>query len=307
MQIVVFNCGVFNQVSHKMPVDCRYYEEVATSDNLHLASDADIIVSNDFTVDAKVLDKLPKLKLICLLGSGYDLINHSELRKRNIQLCNTPNYGVENVAQVCLAMILDAACDLGIKSRLDWSHIHGKNCRPIFELYGSRVGFLGYGRVAKRVQEMLAPFNCTFYSYSARGAEDLENEGVCKVSLEQLCKECDVISVHARSTDENHGILGKEMFDLMSGSIVVNTARGRIINEGALLEALESGRVLRAALDVREQEPPVDDKLLHPHCLTTPHIACRSDKAYKRMVDEVLLNISQFLESGQSGNLVTIV
>lgn len=276
------------------------------------AANADIIVMDDIALTEGDLPDFPKLKLISLLGTGFDTIDREAMRRNGITVCNTPNYGTENVAQHTVALLFALTHRIGQQDQLirthGWPSVRSSIIEqfPIYELRGKTLGFLSYGLTARRVQEMLSGFQLRFIAHSSRDAAELQQQGVEKVEIDTLFSESDILSIHSRSSPANRHIVSTNLLARMKpSSMLINTARGNLVDEAALAASLTSKQLAGAALDVLEQEPPqADNPLLHvPNCILTPHIAWNSHPACERLAHESYQNIKAYL-NGTPQNVV---
>lgn len=286
-----------------------FNDEFLTEENLleKTRGDLEIIIANGgFMLTEEHIEQRPNLRLISVLGSGYDPLSPVELARHNIALCITPDYGTENVAQFAVAMILDLCCGLALKRRADWGQIFGKSMAPIEELGQMTIGLLGYGRIAARVRQMLSPFNCKFLISSRRSLDP--NPDCRQVEIEELFEQSDLVTIHSRATENNLHLVNRELLQSMKpGSLLVNTSRGSLVDEAALAQALRYGPLAAAALDVMEQEPPSPGNPLLEldNCYITPHCACYSLEARKRLASETLKNIRKYLAGEAVTNRIT--
>lgn len=268
------------------------------------ASEADIIIMNDVPLGFDDLQDFPNLKMISLLGSGYDMIDLAGMKRGGVAVLNAPSYGIENVAQHAVALLFELAHSIGQQHQQitdsGWSDVrpHCIQHFPIMELQGKTLGIVGYGNTAARVQEMLSGFNMKFAAASARSEQDLAACGVEKMSLQQLFASADIITIHARSTPENRHLINAELLaDMKPTSLLINTARGDLINEEDLAHALKNKQLAGAGLDVLAEEPPAaENPLLQlSNCILTPHIAWNSQAGRERLTHETLANVRAFL------------
>ncbi|SHI77172.1 glycerate dehydrogenase [Rubritalea squalenifaciens DSM 18772] len=276
------------------------------------AAGADCIVMDDVPLTEDHLPDFPELKLISLLGTGFDTIDREAMRRHGITVCNTPNYGTENVAQHTVALLFALAHRIGEQHHLiqsqGWPAVRAGIIEqfPIQEIQGKTFGFLSYGLIARRVQEMLSGFQLRFIASSSRSANELQEQGVEKVDLETLFASSDILSIHSRSSPANHLVVSAELLALMKPtSLLINTARGNLVDEQALATALANQQLAGAALDVLSPEPPLPESplLSAPNCILTPHIAWNSLPACERLAHESYQNIKAFLE-GSPQNVV---
>jgi D-3-phosphoglycerate dehydrogenase len=242
-------------------------------------------------VTAELIAKAPELSVVARAGVGVDNVDLPAATARGIRVVNAPTAATESVAEITVAFMLMLVRDLfsQIQTTKAGRWERGGNRQ---ELAGKEVGFLGYGRIAREVARKLTTFSVRSRAFDpfVKNTDD----GTEMLDLETVLSSSDIVSVHAALTPENHHLLNAERIQRMRrGAYVVNVARGPLIDEAALLAALDSGQLGGAALDVFETEPPRDPRLLaHPKVLATPHIGAATHEAQARagsqIVDEVL-------------------
>lgn len=246
-----------------------------------------LVVRSRTKVTHELLDRAPKLKFIARAGVGLDNIDLPAATARGIQVANAPTAATASVAELTLAFLLLLARGLyprivEVKSGTWKRNELGR------ELSGKTVGFVGYGRIAREVARYLGPIGCPTVAYDpfVRSAADATE----LLPLEEVLRRSDFVSVHAASTPENRHLLNAERFALMKpGACLINVARGALVDERALLEALRAGSLAGAALDVFEVEPPTDRELLaHPRVLATPHLGASTHEGQARAGQQVV-------------------
>jgi D-3-phosphoglycerate dehydrogenase len=250
-----------------------------------------LIVRSRTKVDRNLLAAAPQLQLIARAGVGVDSVDMVAAGERGIRVVNAPAAATASVAELSMTFYLLLVRGLlpKIASTRAGRWERGTSGH---ELAGKTVGFVGYGRIAREIARRLASFGTMTIAYDpfVRATGDATS----LLPLDDLLSRADIVSVHAALTPENHHLLDARAFGRMKpGSFLVNVARGALVDEAALLEALGSGRVAGAALDVFEEEPPMNRALLeHPHLIATPHLGASTGEAQGRagadVVDEVL-------------------
>lgn len=264
---------------------------------LQVAGDADVIAVQSVRplLTREVLGRLPRCRCTIRAGAGYDSIDYRAATELGIMVCNTPTYCTDDVADHAVALMLAAVRHV---PRLDAAMRRGRYARelarPTRRVAGSTLGIIGLGRIGSTTARRVRGWDMTVLAYDPYvGPDKAEPLGVTLVSLEGLLRRSDFITVHCPLTDETHHLLGFEAFAMVKeGLILVNTARGPIVQEEALVAALEEGRVWAAGLDVTEQEPlPADSPLYGlDNVILTPHIAANSPEAREdlyRLICEV--------------------
>jgi len=264
---------------------------------LEVARDADVIAVQSVRplLTREVLSQLPRCRCTIRAGAGYDSIDYRAATELGIMVCNTPTYCIDDVADHAVALMLAAVRHV---PRLDAAMRRGRYARelarPTRRVAGTTLGIIGLGPIGSTTARRVRGWDMTVLAYDPYiSPEKAEPLGVTLVSLEELLRRSDFISIHCRLTDETHHLLSYEQFAMAKeGLILVNTARGPIVHEEALVQALEEGRVWAAGLDVTEQEPlPADSPLFRfDNVILTPHVAANSPEAREdlyRLICEV--------------------
>ena len=272
---------------------CRVVEATKGEADLepHLAEAWGIVVRSRTKVTAAFLAKCPHLSLVARAGVGVDNVEVPAATARGVRVVNTPTAATASVAELSVGLYLLLARNLYERIRAtkagEWkrSELGG-------ELEGKTVGFVGYGRIAREIARRLQPFRVktvAFDPFVPHASDATE-----MLPLDDVLQRSDFVSLHAALTPENHHLLNAERLGRMkAGAYLVNVARGALVDEEALLAALDAGRLAGAALDVFETEPPTREKLLHhPRLLATPHLGASTREAQERaghfIVGEVL-------------------
>ena len=283
------------------------YDYTAPQDVIARIGDAPIILTNKTVISAEVMAACPQLRYIGVLATGYNVVDIAEAKKRGIVVTNVPAYSTPTVAQFTMALLLEICLHVGHHSRVvhegKWSA-----CRdfafwdyPLMELQGKTIGIVGYGSIGKEVARVAQAFGMKVLAYSRHGAEDFHTE------LDELYAQADIVSLHCPLTAENTGMINAATIAKMKdGVIILNTARGGLINEGDLREALLSGKVYAAASDVTCREPiNADSPLLGvPNMIITPHIAWAATEARQRLLGVAIDNVRQYLAGNVQNNVV---
>ena len=274
---------------------------------LAAVAEASIIVVNKAVLDAKLIQQLPdSIRLIAVSATGYDNIDINAAAARNIRVVNTPGYGTNAVAQMTLALILNCATQLTTQVSLlrnaGWNKEEGLSI-PMSELAGKTLGIVGLGAIGSRVAELALAFDMQVIAYT-RTTKDLDD--VKEVSLAELAARSDYVSLHCALSQENSGFINHEFLAKMKPSaFIINTARGGLIDESALVDALQNKLIAGAALDVLTTEPPAKDNplLTMSNVIVTPHIAWGPLEARQRCLDITESNIASFIY-GEPQNLL---
>lgn len=259
-----------------------------------------------FIVDKALIDTLDNCKAIIALGMGYQNVDMEAAGNKGIYVTNIPDYCIEEVSDHTVAMMLSGMrrlSDYGdvVKSG-SWDSFAVSGVKPIGSL---TVGLLGFGRISKRVAEKLKPFGAKIIAHDAFISREIFDEyEVESVSFEALMQRSDHLSLHVPLTEDTKHIINADSLKLMQdGSFIINTCRGGIIKEDDLIQAIESGKVAGAALDVLEQEPPdFSDSLLNKkEVLITPHAAYYSDEALKNLRVKACDKVIEAMTTGKIG------
>lgn len=275
--------------------------------------DSDIVLVNKVPITQAVLDACPNIKLICVQATGYNVVDCQACAQRNIPVTNVPTYGTAAVAQFTMALILEMCHRVGLHNHSvhqgDWAKADSF-CywlSPQMELAGKTLGIIGFGRIGQAVGRLAKAFGMDVITYNRSQSE--EGRKIARyVDLETLLTESDILSLHCPLTADNEKIINRENIARMKdGAMLVNTARGGLVDEEALVEALESGKLRYAAVDVVSQEPmPADHPLLKTRkIIITPHIAWAPVESRQRLMDCVEENIRSFLR-GEPQNVVNM-
>lgn len=287
------------------------YERTPSDKILERAKDADIIVTNKTPITKEIIDNLPNLRFIALMSTGYNIVDYMYLKEKGIPVSNIPSYSTDAVAQLVMSFILEIAMNVGLHSQSvksgDWVN-SSDFCywkTPLTELSGKTMGIFGFGKIGKAVAERAKAFGMNVIAYTPR-MHGNEPDFVKFVSLDEMLKNADVVSMHCPLTPETEGIVDKEFISKMKcGAYFINTSRGTVVNEQALADALNSDKLGGAGLDVLSTEPPkADNPLLSAkNCFITPHIAWAAFETRERLVGILKENIQAFI-NGKPQNVI---
>ena len=292
--------------------DVIVYERTENSDIVNRIGDAEYVYTNKTPITKETINKCPKLKWIGVLATGYNVVDIDAAKVKNISVSNVPDYSTSSVAQLVFALLLELCHHAGAHSTAvksgQWTNSMDF-CfwnYPLVELKGKTLGIIGLGRIGRSVAKIADAFGMNVLAYSRSRHEEIENGNLKYTSLDKLIKNSDVISLHCPLTEDTKGIINKSSIAKMKdGVIIINTARGGLIAENDLKDALVSGKVAGAGCDVVSEEPiKADNPLLSaPNIILTPHIAWAPKEARIRLMDIAVNNLSEFL----NGNPVNIV
>lgn len=291
--------------------DVTVYDRTSPEDVVSRIGDAQIVLINKTPITAKIMDACPNLRLICVEATGYNVVDCEAAKQRGILVCNVPTYGTDAVAQFTFALLLEICHQVGHHS----TSVHsGDWCRspdfcywhtPQMELAGKTLGIIGFGKIGRAVAKIANAFNMRVLAYSRSRCIEGEMLGEY-VDLDTLLKNADIISLHCPATAQTKEIINAASIEKMKdGAILINTARGGLIRETDLADALKSGKLRAAAADVVSVEPiRLDNPLLSaPNCIITPHMAWAPIEARQRIIQITAENIRAYLE-GKPINVV---
>lgn len=257
---------------------------------------ADALIAGLEQIDEKLINKAKKLKVISRYGVGYDNVDCEAAKRNGIQVTVTPGANGESVADLAIALMLAAARNVSL---MDAAMKRKEQKRPQgIELFQKTLGIVGAGKIGKGVARRCRGFDMKILAYDMCPDENFVKEtGACYVDLETLIRESDFISIHSPLTEKTRRMFSNEQFKMMKqDAVIVNTARGGIIDEQALYEALTGGRIRGAGLDATEQEPPYDSPLLRcENCIITPHAGAATREACSRMSLMAAENVREVL------------
>lgn len=291
--------------------DCTIYDRTAPEQVLERAQDAEIILTNKVAITAQHMALLPALKFIGVLATGYNIIDVDAARERGIIVTNIPAYSTASVAQMVFAHLLNIVQQ--VKHHADevrrgrWT-ANADFCfwdTPLIELQGKKIGIVGLGNTGYSTARIAIGFGMEVCAYTSKSHFQLPPE-IKKMELDDLFRECDIVSLHCPLTADTRELVNARRLSLMkSTAILINTGRGPLVNEQDLADALNSGRLFAAGLDVLSQEPPRADNplLTAKNCYITPHIAWASHEARERLMSILLDNVKGYLSGKVINNV----
>lgn len=282
--------------------EIKYFEEIPKEELKRLTSDCEALIVNKVVVDEDLLSACPKLRYVGVFATGYNLIDLVACKERGIIVCNVPDYSTNAVSQHALALLLaiygrvreySASVDGGdwIKSRtfcyFPW---------PTREIAGKTFGVFGYGNIGKAVARIASAFGARVLIATRTPPKDCPFE---TLSFEDMLRASDIVSLHCPLTLQTEKIINARTISLMKdGAVLINTARGGLIDEYALADALNSGKLFGAGLDVVSVEPMLaDNPLLNAkNCIITPHIAWTPQETRQRLLNAAAENLKAFID-----------
>jgi glycerate dehydrogenase len=273
---------------------------------------AAVLVTNKALVPAGVIDQSPHLRLIAVSASGYDCVDVAAAGRRGILVCNVPEYGSDSVAQLTFALLLELCHHVGLHAAAvragDWARSPDFSFwrTPLVELAGKTLGVVGFGRIGRRVGELAHAFGMAVLANGRSQAAPPAYRPFTWAELDDLFARSDVVSLHCPLTPETAGLVNRgRLRRVRPGAFLLNTARGGLVVEADLADALNEGRLAGAAVDVVSQEPvrPDNPLLAARNCLVTPHIAWATREARRRLLEATVANVANFL-AGRPTNVV---
>ncbi len=285
------------------------HERTAPEEVVVRAADADIVITNKTRLDRAKIEALQSLRYIGVLATGYDVVDVRSAGERGVVVSNVPTYGTTSVAQAAFALLIELTNHVGLHSHgvregrwsasLDFCYWEG----PLVELAGLTLGILGFGAIGRAVAGIARAFGMKVITHTLETVEDGE---ATVVGLDELFRQSDVLSLHCPLTPQTRGVVSAARLSLMKRTaFIINTARGPLVDESALAEALNSGTVAGAGVDVLSTEPPAPDNplLSARNCVVTPHVAWATRASRERLMATAVENVRCFL-AGRPQNTV---
>lgn len=285
-------------------VEWAFYPETAPDQVDQRIADADIVITNKVVLTAEMISSAPSLQLICVAATGTNNVDLAAASTRKIPVCNVTNYGTASVAQHTFSLLLALTTQLAhysrdaINGRWSESAMFCLMDYPVYELQGKTMGILGHGTLGQAVANIATAFGMKVIISERPGVAPVR-EG--RVAFGDLLPQVDVLSLHCPLSPETERLIDADALQRMkSSAILLNTARGAIVDEDALADALRQGEIAGAGLDTLSQEPPpIEHPLLAsdiPNLIVTPHSAWISQEARQRLTDQLADNVQAFLQ-----------
>lgn len=277
-----------------------YYTLAADeAEQLERVKDADVIIMANHPLSADVIEQCENLKYISVAFVGIDHIGKDACQKKDINISNAAGYCDDAVAELAVGLALDCLRNISAVNDVI-RHGETKDGLVGHELRGKTVGVVGTGRIGRAAARLFKAFGCSLIGYSRTVRAEAESEGIHYVSLDDLLKQSDIVTVHTPLTDETKNLLSKEKIALMKETaILINTSRGPVVDNAALAEALNEGRLAGAGIDVFDGEPPLaeDYPLLHAkNAVCTPHVGFATIESIDRRAEIVFDNVAKWME-----------
>ncbi len=316
MKIVILdgyalNPGDLSWDSIKRLGECSFYDRTNPAEVLERASGADALIINKVVISKALIDKLPQLKYIGVTATGYNVVDIQAAVERNITVTNIPAYSTDSVAQLVFSHILNVANRVQLHATSvgngEWTKCpdfsYSKSAQV--ELAGKTLGIVGYGQIGQKVAKIGQAFGMKVIFQNRSEKTNLPPEIIQK-SLSEVFMESDFVSLNCPLTTENKEFVNRALLDKMKpAAVLINTGRGGLINEQDLANALNSGRIAAACLDVLSTEPPEGDNPLitAKNCFITPHIAWATFEARQRLLNITVDNLNSYI-AGMPKNVI---
>ena len=288
------------------PYGCEDQEEV-----IRRIGDADIVVGNKTPVSRVVFERCPNIKLMCLLSTGYNVVDIQAAKEHGIPVCNVPAYGTHMVAQFAIGLLLEVCHHVQLHNESvhagEWERCPNFSYwkTPIIELAGKTMGIVGFGRIGRQVGRIAKAMGMRVIATGSRPCEE-GLEIAEYVDLETVLTQSDVVSLHCPLFPETEKLINaKSLAKMKDGAILLNNSRGGLVDEESLAAALNSGKLRAAAVDVVSVEPIVGTNplLTAKNCIITPHMSWAATECRQRIIDITAANITGFL-AGTPQNVV---
>lgn len=292
--------------------DLTVYDRTDPEDIVSRTAGAEIVLTNKTPLQEGSLTRMPHLRLIAVLATGYNVVDVAAAGLLGIPVVNVPEYGTASVAQHAIALLLELSNRVGLHGEAvrhgEWlqSHDFCFSRSPLVELAGKRFGVVGFGRIGQQTARIAHALGMKILACNHRQKYAPPDLPVTWVDLQELFAGADVVSLHCPLTRDNGGFVNARLLSSMKRTaFLINTARGALIEEWALAEALHTGSIAGAALDVLSREPHTPDNPLitAPNCIITPHVAWATREARQRLMAATAGNIRAFL-AGKPINIV---
>jgi glycerate dehydrogenase len=289
------------------------YDRTPSDKILERSAGAEILITNKTPLTAETINKLPDLKYIGVLATGYNVIDIEAAKKQNIIVTNVPAYSTMSVAQLTFALLLEHCnhvqkqSDLVMKGKWAQSEDFSYSDFPLIELSGKTFGIIGFGTIGKKVADIATVFGMNIMASSRNHTDQSDRKNFRWAEINEVLEQADVVSIHCPLTPETKGLINAESLKRMKRSaFLINTSRGPIVVEQDLADALNNDIIAGAGIDVLSTEPPSKNNPLFnaKNCLITPHIAWATKEARVRLMDVAVRNVAAFIK-GKPVNVVS--
>jgi glycerate dehydrogenase len=305
------NPGDLSWDAFKKYGDVVVYDRTPEDQIVSRIGDAEYVYTNKVPITRATMDACPNMKFISVLATGYNIVDVAAAKEKGIVVCNVPTYGTMSVSQYSIALMLEVCHHIGHHSETVFEGKWANNqdwCYwdyPLIELEGKSLGIIGFGRIGKQEARTAKALGMKIYANDPYPTDE-GRELAEYVSLDDLFAKADFISLHCNLTAENEGMINKaNIAKMKDGVILINNARGQLVNEKDLAEALNSGKVAAAAVDVVSTEPIMNDNplLKAKNCIITPHISWAAKESRQRIMNTSVENLEKFV-AGEPQNVV---
>jgi glycerate dehydrogenase len=288
------------------------YPESAAEQVPERIHDATMIISNKLSLGEGQLSQAPRVKLIAIAATGSDCVDLDYCRRRGITVCNVRGYAANSVPEHVLTLILALRRNLlAYRHEVregNWQHSK-QFClltHPLHDINGSTIGIVGYGAIGKSMARLAKAVGMKVLISDHKHAQDIR---AGRIGFSKMLQQSDIVTLHCPLTDNTRDMFGRSEFEMMKrNALLINTARGALVQEDALIEALNNGLIVGAAVDCLREEPPTNGNPLLdldlPNLIVTPHVAWASDEAVQALADQVIDNIEAFF-AGRPQNVLT--
>jgi glycerate dehydrogenase len=292
--------------------DVEVFDRTRVEEVLQRAAGAEIVFTNKTPLPGDILQQLPALRYIGVLATGYNIVDVDAARARGVVVTNIPTYGTASVAQFVFALLLELCHNVKLHADAvragEWSHNPDWSFwkSPLMELAGKTMGIIGFGRIGRQTGRIADAFGMRVIANDTYHGDEPAYPGFRWAAVEELLRESDVVSLHSPLFPETRSMINAQSLALMKPSaFLINTSRGPLVVDQDLADALNSGRLAGAGLDVLSVEPPAENNplLSARNCLVTPHIAWATREARSRLMDLAIANVTAFL-AGAPTNVV---
>lgn len=292
--------------------EIEIYDRTPKEKLVERVRDADIVVTNKTPLPKEIIDEMQKVKFIALLSTGFNIVDGEYARQKGIPVSNIPSYSTYAVAQLVFAFITELCDGVGLHSN-DVRNGGWSSCpdfcywkMPITELYGKTIGIVGFGKIGQAVADIAEAYHMNILAVSGHETDQTHRKNFKWTDIDTLAKNSDIISFHVPLNKNTEKMLNKEFLDkCKSSAFIINTSRGPVVDEAALAEALNSGKIAGAGLDVLTVEPPKSDNplLTAKNCYITPHIAWAAYETRERLMGVLKDNFKAYFD----GNPINVV
>ena len=288
------------------------YDYTAPEQTAERMADADAVITNKTVITREAIEGAKNLKYIGVLATGFNIVDVECAKEKNIPVCNVPTYSTAAVAQLTFALITEIYNQIGVHSAAvhagEWTKSRDFSfCKtPLICLENKTIGIIGFGKIGSSVAKLAEAYGMNILCYVPRAKPQPEIKNFRFVSLDELLESSDIVSLHCPLTPETKGMVNGEFISKMKKSaVLINTSRGAAIDEEALADALKSGRLYAAGVDVLSTEPPkADNPLLScERCFITPHVAWAGFETRVKLIDIVYDNLKSFIDGNTVNNV----